>query len=800
MRNKSGVLVIFCLAITVILGLSFVNHVAESTTLRNIASKLTSFYTGYPQQKVHLHTDKTYYHYDEKVFIKAYLLDASTHKPDHSDHTLYIELLNPSGSVVQTKITRMEEGLGRCDFSFRDTIPEGYYKLRAYTNWMRNRSEDFYFTKDIYISNPVFTTYATRDAVSIEKRRQRKSSRQEPDYDVSFHPEGGQFLSNVTNRIAFKAIDEAGEGIEIQGVLKDKKRRTVSTFSSTHLGMGTFTFIPEKGNRYTAEVSTAGMKEKSFALPKLIDTGINISAEHLPGEVRIKVLTNLGPGSYPPNTKYYFIAHLRGEVVFSTEIDLIDQKSLVFDIPKKIIPTGVLHLTLFNYLPAPISERLLFINNNDQLRISAVTNRTDFSKREKASITFTINDPQGNPVQSEFSLSVAEESTSDISSGIVSNLLLSSDLKGFIENPGYYFNQYNDEKEHNLDYLMMTQGWRRFRWTEVLSENKLPVKHPKETGLQISGKITRDFFGIPLRDIKVTMTILNEFNDVYETRTDLKGNYRFSNLNYRDTIMVRIEAEKETGRKNLVILLDEMDQESMEDINYRTNQVIRRGDPKGKWVKKEEPVDDDPFSEENNRINRIHSEPRDVIIVDEHLANYSSVIQILQGRVPGVNVVGNKVIIRGVGTFYGSTDPLFLVDGVAVDPGYALSMPPMDIDRIEVLKGPEASVYGMRGGNGVIAIYTKRGKFMIRGRLDFGMLGYTTPTDFYSPKYEPGKIDPFEDDRQTLFWAPEINTNTNGVAEVSFYTSDIPGTYLITIEGISKEGLPGTSHQSIIVK
>ena len=133
---------------------------------------------------------------------------------------------------------------------------------------------------------------------------------------------------------------------------------------------------------------------------------------------------------------------------------------------------------------------------------------------------------------------------------------------------------------------------------------------------------------------------------------------------------------------------------------------------------------------------------------------------------------------------------MFLLDGVPVDQSVAMSVSPNDIERIEILKGPDASVYGVRGANGVIAIYTKRGKFMIKGVIDFKMLGYASPKEFYSPRYDLRPEENIPDERTTLFWKPYLKTNSKGEASVSFFTSDIKGRYTIILEGITETGEP----------
>jgi TonB-dependent SusC/RagA subfamily outer membrane receptor len=794
--------IVYFIAFTfVVFGLSAFNILQDSpgNLLRSLLFKLETQYSWYPQQKVYLHIDKSNYRVDEKVWFKAYLVDASKHRPDDKSSNLYVDLINPSGYIVQTRLLKLEEGIGRGDFSFNDTIPEGNYTIKAYTNWMQNLGPDFFFSREIYISNPFFKTYATREEVIAVKKSMRENAKKENHFDVSFLPEGGNLLSDVPNRVAFKAINELGKSIEIEGILYGDKNEVILTFNSSHLGMGYFEFTPKKGVKYKAIVKSNGLKEQSFKLPESIDAGISLRVENSdPDSTEVRIITNLDD-DFPPNTVYFLLAHTRGMAGFTAEIDIKnpDRKLMI---PKSAFPSGVMHITLFNYRSSAIAERLVFINHRDAMQISISSSKSNYNKREKIIAKIHVNDPSGAPLKANLSLAAIQTSTIQEQGNIYTNLLLSSDLRGNIEYPEYYFKDLSKLVQNDLDILMMTQGWRRFDWPTVVLNQKIEPDFPFEKGIEISGRITREFFGLPLGDIKVDLTMMDEYNDVFSTRSDYNGNFNFSNLEYYDTLNVQIVARRNNGKKNLLILLYEKESDRLKNIDYKTTQIIKKPGAEGRHQNFEEEKPFDPFEKENNSISRIHQEPNSVIIVDESMRHYLNVAQIIQGRVPGVIVTGDEIIIRGRNTFFGSTDPLFLVDGVPVEKGSAMAISPYDIDRIEILKGPEASIYGSRGANGVIAIYTKRGKFMLKGVVDFKMLGYCTPHEFYSPKYENVKQDQFIDDRTTLFWKSDISSNIDGEAEVEFYSSDIPGEYLIQVEGITSNGQVGVGKAILEIK
>jgi TonB-dependent SusC/RagA subfamily outer membrane receptor len=770
--------------------------------LESILRKFEDYFSRLPQQKVYIHTDKSNYSSDETVWFKAYLVNAKNHKPDSSTSNLYVDLINPSGYIVQTKLIRMTQGLGNADFSFQDTIPEGIYKIRAFTNWMMNLNKNFFFEKEIYVANPEFRTYVTRDEVHKIKKENRRNRKNEVRYDIQFLPEGGHLLSGVENKLGFKVLNNLGHGIKVDGEIRDSKGNRITGFSSSELGMGSLLFTPAKDEKYLAFVNTGGTKPVKVKMPEAIGPGVNITASRTKeGLLSLKLVSNFPAGQFPPNTGYFLLGHIRGQLVLSYEFDLMNQQN-VLDVATLEFPSGILHLTLFNSYSQPVSERLVFINNHDKLEIGLLPDKSVATSREKVSLKIKVRDNINLPVQGNFSLSVSKSESLNKAENIISYLLLNSDLKGKVENPQFYFSDENPGKESQLDDLMLTQGWRRFSWPGVLSDMKIQPKFENEKGIVISGNTTKEFFNIPLRDIKVTLSVLNEFNDVFTTRSGQKGAFRFENLDYSDTVSVTIEAVRASGRRNLLIYVDGKSAEQDKSMRYETLQSPDRRGEKGGYKEPVDPDADDPFAKENKKVYRLHEEPSasNVIIVDEKNQNYSSVGQILAGRIPGVMVTGNKVNIRGISTIYGNTDPLFLVDGMQVEPEYAMNMNPFDVERIEVLKGPETAIYGSRGGNGVIAIYTKRGKFMKKGILEFKMLGYATPKEYYIPGLEYRSDDPFEDDRATISWIPDVVVGKDGEASCTFFTSDLKGRYFILLEGISKEGIPGVGVSEIEVK
>lgn len=759
----------------------------------NLAEKLESYYKRYPQQKAYLHLDNVSYHAGEKIWYKAYLVDARTHRADTISKILIVELVNSFGVSSMIQMVKLDRGFANGDFLLPDTIPEGLYQLRAYTNWMRNFDQEYFFQREINIWNPEQTLKLYRDDKLANKRHKKKSMRRSKKIDIQFFPEGGYLVNGLESKVGFKAINELGLGFDFEGNIFDDKKKIVCPIKSMHLGMGAFSFVPEAGRKYHAEVLTANGKDYRFKLPETRSSGYVLSVlKNGDKQLKLRIASTLS------DPMVMVACHIRGNIIYKGQVQLANGGKTL-DIPLDDAPSGILHITLFNDQREPICERLVFIRSEDRLRIAVLKQKSTFKPREKVDINLLVMDQQNNPVAGNFSLAVSDRdlvnNAADFQSGIITNLLLSSDLAGRIEKPDYYFDDNNQDADEALDYLLMTQGWRRFNWDDVMNENLLGIAYPIQKNISVSGRITKELFDRPLKDLPVTLTVVSEFNDVYVTRTDNRGQYVFDLPDYEDTVQVEITARRKNGKKNLVIYIDDNELPVTEQIfsSYSRDMIVR-------GTNRFKPPPEEEIDTMQVVSKGIYRTPDYVLEVTDDMRTYGSVLDMIQGRIPGVQVTGNSVLIRGPSTFLGSNEPLYLIDNVPVDVTAVQTMNPMDVERIEVLKGPSAAIYGARGANGVIAIFTIRGRFMIKGILKFDMLGFHRPREFYSPKYGTRFDDLVEDYRTTLYWDPYIRTDSTGMAKISFYCSDVRSSYHIVVEGISEEGKIGRNEKIIQVQ
>ncbi|MDO1447935.1 carboxypeptidase-like regulatory domain-containing protein [Rhodocytophaga aerolata] len=798
------------------------NAVAATSFLDSLQARLVRWNTLQAEQKIYLHLDKNFYVSGEMLWYSAYLVDASSHGLYPESQVAYIDLISPEGKQINQQKIKVIDGRAAGNLALPTLLPTGVYRLRAYTNWMQNAAPDYFFDKPIEIYH-----IHQKQPIATQNLAQTTSKA----LAVQFFPEGGNLVRNIASRVGFKALGPNGKGLAIKGTVMDEEGNKIVSFESNALGMGSFYFKPLPGKKYQAVCeSTAG--SLITALPEIQAEGITLTAS-LPdsGKVEVKILSS---SKYRQET-ITLVGQTRGRIYYTHDEKLTNGVAFI-EIPIAKFPDGICQLTLFTSEGKPLCERLLFVHDNGtEVSVNLQANQEKYEPREPAEIELTFSDASGNPVAATVSLSVTDaqqippDSTQE---HILSYLLLTSDLKGYIESPSYYFQGNQVGRPEDLDNLLLTQGWRRFTWQPIIAGQRAPVSYANEKGLVISGQAltTSRKKVLPLSNTKLTFIPIDTLYSMpQETTTRADGRFVLPTYDFMNTATVMYEAKDAKSRKTEATLqLDTMlipkimppkfPVKNLDVTSYaltyiksaRTRsqidsayamfdtKMLEEVVVKGKKVT--------PTPSESAGVHRLHSQADDVLIIDEKFPTASNIYELFSGRLAGVQVTRDaenpnayNVKIRNASSFNSSTQPLYLMDGMPIQDleGTALmSFNPMDVSRIEILKGASASMYGVRGGNGVIAIYTKKGKFSAQMPTTEGMkkiqvTGFNYPREFYSPDYEVEKEENVKPDhRATLYWEPLLYTDENGKANISFSNSDVTSTMEIRIEGISATGHP----------
>jgi len=377
--------------------------------------------------------------------------------------------------------------------------------------------------------------------------------------DVQFFPEGGQLVNDVRSKLAFKAVGTNGLGADVKGVVTDNDNNEVAYFTSQHAGMGIFALTPQAGKTYTAKVTLANGAVSTVKLPQAAEKGFVLAVNSSDStKLSVRIATNAATLQAQPNATFYLVGQ-SGEVIYYTTAGKLNNQSFTASVPKNKFPTGIAQFTLFSSANEPLNERVVFIqNNNDLLNLNLTADKPVYKAKEKVNMTFSAKDAANKPVLGTFSLSVFNEAQTatneNAESTILSDILLTSDLKGYIEEPGYYFNQVTDQTKADLDVLMLTQGYRRFEWKDIMTDHYPQMSFQPEKLFAVSGTLTNSS-GKPIAKGKVSILSVAD-GLIVDTVSDADGKFLFKNVKFSDSARLVIQARKANDGKNVNITLD----------------------------------------------------------------------------------------------------------------------------------------------------------------------------------------------------------------------------------------------------
>ncbi|RZL47465.1 MAG: carboxypeptidase regulatory-like domain-containing protein [Pedobacter sp.] len=638
--------------------------------------------------------------------------------------------------------------------------------------------------------------------------------------DIQFFPEGGDLLNGVRSKVAFKAIKPNGLGADIKGTIVDNTGAKIADITSQHLGMGVFEFTPQSGKTYKANITFADGAQSTYNLPIAREEGIVLSADNSnPQNLNFKLSSN-GIFFEKNKGKTFYIVAQNGQTICYAARTVLNSNIYSAAIPKTKFPSGVLKLTLFSGGQA-LSERIVLIQRNDLLNITMKTPQTTYTIRDKVVMNVTVNKDQ-KPVEANMSVTVIDETKvpfDEISeTTILTHLLLTSDLKGYIEKPNYYFTNVNEKTIADADLLMLTQGYRRVVFKDILANVYPTKKFLPETGITITGTI-RNNTGLPLAKGNLNLTVPDKNISLFTTANN-QGEFKFTNLVIPDSTEVSINAKNNPNSNNLMILVDnEIFQPIDADINapgtitnidstltpYLKNAKQRIENSR---VLKEvtitataTPLVKQKTHADHPRLSGLSSIP-DAMITSERFAACPIILQCLQSIVPGLTYDANN-LYSSRAYQQGDRRPVAMFhNGLNVEYGYFQNIPTSEIESIEFFRTDgQSGINRMSNTMGVLVVNSKVVPKVKFKKEDFLALlrqnsavnitprGYAESRVFYSPKYEVSKASGIGGDlRTTIFWNPNVLTDTTGNATFQFYNADGKGSYRAIIEGIDSDG------------
>ena len=763
---------------------------SDDPRIGKISKQIDRFSNQYRQQKVHLQTDKDVYLTGETIWIKANIVDAMSFQADTISKNVFVELADQSQRVAGNLIMSNKKGVSEGYILLRDTLLEGNYQLRACTSWMRNFDPDFFFSKTIRIKNPGYADIITKSRLKEITGFNADVRKKENVLRVSFFPEGGDLVAGLQSLVAFKAENDWGTPQDIKGTVLDNKGKEVVSFEGVHDGMGTFMFTPQPNITYNARVTFSNGTVSEYPLPGALIKGITMSVDPS-GKDDLKVTVRQCENS--PAANIIIVVQSRNQIHYISQ-GLIGDKPVLCTIPKKLFPPGIAQITLFGSDGKPVCERLVFIRPEPEKNICNVE-LISVPRNDSIIFKIKVSSSGGDIPSGNLSLSVTEDpqhKESTINENILTDLLLTSDIKGRINNPAYYFDSDNPDASRYLDLVMLTNGWRRFIWKDLLADKFPLINYPGATEIFVSGSVFGDNNNQPVAYIPVVLSLLNNPDFSRRTSSDIRGKFAFPALVFEDSADVKIEAVKSPGETTGYIALDQIvgpgsitksypllyneiyDKEKIKENTKREN-LQRKKQPKTR------PANEDTSPD--------YYTPSFVLKVGEDANSYSNIIDYISGKIPGLSIINGRMILRGSSSLNASNEPLFILERSQVDLTALTDLNPRDVDRVEVLKGDGASAFGSRGSNGVLIFRLKSGNIPKRSSIEFKINGYQKIREFYIPPYESLTYKPenFGVPR-TLFWKPEIVVDSNGEAIVRFKNNLAPGKLNITLEGLTDSG------------
>ncbi|MDR1756856.1 MAG: hypothetical protein LBR65_07885 [Culturomica sp.] len=830
-----------------------------------------------PQEKVYLHTDKSAYLTGEKIWFRGYLLNASTHRPNVYSNFIYVELIDKQNTLVHRVKSARIDSCFYGQLVIPENVQQGEYSLTAYTYRMQNHAPDFFFRKKIRIVNPkdsrvksevsyrkegakqivadirltdlkgasipaTSVQYGEEGETDPSKQKSARTDREgrfrikldtsarnfrlsfpsnypfpfvrnfavpklSDDFDVQFFPEGGALLANTRQQVAFKAIGSDGSAIAVTcSVYMDTL--LVARAESEHDGMGSFRMPVSPDLPCHVLVQTQDGREKRFELPRPTGYGFGLSVRQNDTALVYQVLFAKEQKLSKP---LYLLAHCRGQLIAA--IPFTEAKG---KFSPDIFPEGINHLVLVDEEGEIYSQRLFFKERSTEPVVTVAPNRKTYTVRDRVELTI---DPESDSagMSGTCSLAVTDDSQvagDPLENHILSSLLLTSDLKGHIENPGYYFQERTPAISRHLDLLMMTHGWSRFDVSEIVRGAFPPQPFAYESGQVISGSVKGY---VSRKHTGSGVMLMSNTGIVQYLDLDEKGNFWIQDILFPDSTKFTINALKAEGtkvRKNVVLTIDP-------DIFPPARYLF----PYRNDEKQQEEAFFEKFGQSYYYVNGTKVFVLDEVVVREKrtvsvyetFADYSldsariaqsgwnSIGDVIETSFPAITVSINddgEEILE-----YNGKPMLFLLNEFPEPYRKAANLRLNVIKNIYLLQPDRARMlYGPAGENGALVLeidpFDALKKSPPTHRLLFSPLGFQKPDAFYVPKYDVDSIrfDNRYDERTTIFWEPVIRLHPGTPSRLSFYTADAPGSYTVTLEGITASGQPFRKKVKLQVK
>ena len=834
-------------------------------TLMRYAGNYHQFNDFYPQEKVYLQFDNTSYYQGETIWFKAYVVNAKDHSRAAS-RVLYVELLTADGTLISQQKLKITAGQadGKIDLVENNSvltemirgsswIESGFYEIRAYTMYMLNFQEKNIFSRIIPVfkrpEDPQKPLISSTELSPYMQTRKQRRIRTKPldELNISFYPEGGNIIIGRDCRVAFKAVGADGMGVHVEGTVND-----TLPFNTLHDGMGEFLITPT-GTRNSISVNYKG-KKYTFKLPAAEKEGYAVRLSQEQGDNLL--VTCIRPQS-DKNSMLGIVLSCRGEIYDYREInDKLVTAVNYISIPLDNVPEGVCQVLMYNTDGKVLSSRMFYHKGNRITpEISITQDKSYYHPFEKIGLDIDLT-YNGEPFRDRICLSVRDRNsfTTVYQNDLRTDLLLTSDLKGYIHKPEYYFEQDDSVHEKALDLLMLVQGWERYDWKIMTGQTNFREVHRLEDSLSVNGWILSPFLDIKLDGMGVVGIVEHpEWDGVelFSTNSAQGGYFGFNVSDFNGKADLRLWTNgapwSRINGTDLKILLERSIRPKPRKISVEETLLPETIEQSGDYAHSGVRVyslsqienmanddEEDTVDQSWTRIGDSYILP-DVIIKEKRMfVDYDTfkeydiqadTDEMLDNAGFTTDLEGYLMDKTGRAYYYDET--AFLVHCKDLNILRAINVMHLDMENIqnicvfdellqfdEILKIDEAirktlheldtTYYSM------VAKYNsnRRNYYLVDITLkDPGELkdsyelmdiskrqttfqGFTAPSAFYSPQYPSGAVPGDVDHRRTLYWNPNVITDEQGHAHVEFYNNSYIRDFHVSGAGITARGVP----------
>ena len=808
-------------------------------SLARFVKGINAFNQLYTQERVYLHFDNTGYFMGETIWFKAYVMNSSTLEATDMSRVLYVELLTPEGRIITSQKLKIEKGQAHGHLPLTDVLHAGFYEVRAYTRMMLNWDKELMFSrvfpifdapqeegKEMY-ATPTITRFPGRQKVPYQRDETPSMKR----LNLDFFPEGGRLTEGLESAIYFKATDKQGQAAEVSGILVDSHNRQVATLSTLHQGMGKFTLTPQAGESYKAQVEWNG-RSHTFDLPVAQPTGYALTMEERDSELTVRLARR------EEDTREMGLSVMeRGNIVQFTHVTWDEEGRATVSIPKERMQGGVLQITLFDTQGHIHAERLAFVRPQNGILMSCHASKPRYAPHEVVEMDFLVSDRHNYPVETSFSLSVRDAAYDTphnrTASQAEANLLLGSDLKGFIHDIDYYFEADDPEHRTALDLLMGTHGYRRHDWKLMSRPEEFRPQHFIEEGILVMGELRSTFLNRVKDSVEIDITLWSNNGQVKRGKalTDSLGHFAFIAEDFTGRWNMYINT-KEDGKNKEMSVRQDKTFAPQGRLYYPTESLLfkesEQRDPLTNPIVELSP--DTLLADENSKNwenllptvkveakqqwrqwshrrwqNIIYDMEEEILRTDETGEDYLEYLpQWLAKTNPYYNDMNNTYKARKVLFCYRWNYSKFAyrritdINNISIDEVEAISISDKPISVMRAMN-EEPNLRGINmvaHSYVVITVFLKDKYFNRMGKEKLGqrltkLQGYSPERQFYMPDYSEAALPDEKDYRRTLYWNPNVQTDSNGEATVSFYNSTTCQQMRVSAATVTADGLMG---------